>query len=57
MRALASAKILGEQPGWGRFRSKDAYARHNGTALQAQASAAGTDDRRGQRGADGSPIV
>ena len=47
----------GKQPGWGRFRSKDAYARHNGTALQAQASAARTDDRRGQRGADGSPIV
>jgi len=47
----------GKQPGRGRFRSKDAYARHNGTALQAQASAARTDDRRGQRGADGSPIV
>jgi hypothetical protein len=35
--------------GWGRFRSKDACARHNGTAPQAQASAARTDDRGGQR--------
>jgi hypothetical protein len=53
----AAKKIPGKQPGWGRFRSKDAYARHNGTAPQAQASAARTDDRRGQRRADGSPIV
>jgi hypothetical protein len=35
------------------FRSKDAYARHNGTAPQAQASAARTDGRTGQRSADG----
>ncbi len=41
----------------GQVSSKDAYTRHNGIALQAQASAARTDDRRGQRGADGSPIV
>jgi transposase len=33
--ALAAAKILGETAGMGRFRSKDAYARHNGTAPQA----------------------
>jgi transposase len=29
---LTAAKILGETAGVGRFRSKDAYARHNGTA-------------------------
>jgi hypothetical protein len=52
-----SSTFPGEQPGWGRLRSKDAYARHNSIAPQAQASAACTDDRRGQRGADGSPIV
>jgi len=30
--ARPSAKILGETAGANRFRSKDAYARHNGTA-------------------------
>jgi transposase len=30
--ALTAAKIVGETAGVGRFRSKDAYARHNGTA-------------------------
>lgn len=30
--ALTAAKILGETAGVDRFRSKDAYARHNGTA-------------------------
>jgi hypothetical protein len=39
----------GGTAGMGRFRSKDAYARYNGTAPQAQAC---TDDRRGRRGAD-----
>jgi transposase len=29
---LTAAKILGETAGIGRFKSKDAYARHNGTA-------------------------
>ena len=29
---LTAAKILGETAGVGSFRSKDAYARHNGTA-------------------------
>ena len=30
--ALTAAKIVGETAGVDRFRSKDAYARHNGTA-------------------------
>ena len=30
--ALTAAKILGETAGVDRFKSKDAYARHNGTA-------------------------
>jgi transposase len=30
--ALTAAKIVGETAGAGRFRSKDAFARHNGTA-------------------------
>ena len=30
--ALTAAKILGETAGVNRFKSKDAYARHNGTA-------------------------
>jgi transposase len=30
--ALTAAKIVGETAGIGRFKSKDAYARHNGTA-------------------------
>ena len=30
--ALSAAKIVGETAHAGRFRSKDAYARHNGTA-------------------------
>ncbi len=30
--ALTAAKILGETAGADRLRSKDAYARHNGTA-------------------------
>jgi hypothetical protein len=51
----AAKKILGETAGMGRFRFKDASARHNGTAPQAQASAACTDDRRGRRGAAGRP--
>jgi hypothetical protein len=39
----------GEQPGSGRFRSKDAYARHDGTAPQAQASAAHPRSQRPTR--------
>jgi hypothetical protein len=47
----------GGTAGMGRFRSKDAYAQRNGTAPQARTSAARADDRRGRRGAGGSPIV
>jgi len=39
---LTAAKIVGETAGVDRFRSKDAYARHNGTAPVPASSGTGT---------------